>query len=128
MKKILFVCSIVLFTACGGQDYQDNGGDNPDPRAESSLDLAFQLETAALLLRLNRDHRTTAVVCTHDLNFAAGVCHDLVLLREGRILAAGPTETVLTPETIGAVYGVDADVHRHPVSHQLTVVPLARRA
>ena len=93
----------------------------------SSLDLAFQLETADLLRRLHRDERTSIVICTHDLNFAAGLCHDLVLLRDGRIVAAGPTETVLTPETVGAVYDVEADVRRHPVSHQLTVVPLARR-
>jgi iron complex transport system ATP-binding protein len=92
----------------------------------SSLDLAFQLETAALLHRLNRDHGTTIIVCTHDLNFAAGLCHDLVLLRDGRIVAHGPTDAVLTPETVGAVYDVEADVHRHAVTHQLTVVPLAR--
>ena len=92
----------------------------------SSLDLAFQLETAALLDRLNRDRGTTIVVCTHDLNFAAGLCHDLVLLREGHVAATGPTDAVLTPETIGAVYDVEADVHRHPASRQLTVVPLAR--
>ena len=93
----------------------------------SSLDLAFQLETANLLRQLNRDRRTTVVICTHDLNFAAGLCRDLVLLRDGHIVAAGPTEAVLTPETIGAVYDVEADVRRHPVSHQVTVVPLARR-
>lgn len=93
----------------------------------SSLDLAYQLETAALLHRLNRDHRTTIVVCTHDLNFAAGLCRHLVLLREGAVIAAGPTDEVLTPEAIGAVYDVDADVHRHAVSRQLTVVPLARK-
>jgi|TARA_B100001971_G_scaffold188154_1_gene189325 iron complex transport system ATP-binding protein len=93
----------------------------------SSLDLAFQLETSALLDRLNRDHGMTVVVCTHDLNFAAGLCRELVLLRDGRILAAGPTEAVLTPDTIAAVYDVAADVHRHAVSRQLTVVPLARR-
>ena len=92
----------------------------------SSLDLAFQLETAALLERLNRERGTTIVVCTHDLNFAAGLCHELVLLREGRVAAAGPTETVLTPATIGAVYGVQADVHRHAGHGRLTVVPLAR--
>ncbi len=92
----------------------------------SSLDLAFQLETAALLERLNRERGTTIVVCTHDLNFAAGLCHELVLLREGRVAAAGPTETVLTPATIGAVYDVVADVHRHAALGRLTVVPLAR--
>ena len=92
----------------------------------SSLDLAFQLETSALLERLNRERGTTIVVCTHDLNFAAGLCHELVLLREGRVAAAGPTETVLTPATIGAVYDVVADVHRHAAHGHLTVVPLAR--
>ena len=94
----------------------------------SSLDLAFQLETARLLRRVHGDERTSIVICTHDLNFAAGLCHELVLLRDGRIVAAGPTETVLTPETVGAVYDVEADVRRHPASHQLTVVPLARRS
>ena len=94
----------------------------------SSLDLTFQLATAALLHRLNRTHGTTVVICTHDLNFAAGLCRDLVLLRDGRVAAAGPTDDVLTPETIGAVYEVEADVHRHAVSHHLTVVPLARRS
>ena len=93
----------------------------------SSLDLAFQLETADLLHRLNRDRRTTIVICTHDLNFAAGLCHDLVLLRDGHIVAAGPTEAVLTPDTVCAVYDVEADIRRHPTSHRLTVVPLARR-
>ena len=94
----------------------------------SSLDLAFQLETAALLHRLHRDHGTCIVICTHDLNFAAGLCHDLILLRDGRVVAAGRTEAVLTPDTIGAVYDVEADIRRHEVSHQLTVVPLARRS
>lgn len=93
----------------------------------SSLDLSFQLATSTLLAELNRTQRTSVVVCTHDLNFAAGLCRDIVLLREGTVVAAGPTDDVLTPETIGDVYGVVADVHRHPTSRHLTVVPLARR-
>ena len=93
----------------------------------SSLDLAFQLTTAALIDQLNRTRRTTVLVCTHDLNFAAGLCHDLVLLRDGQIVAAGPTDEVLTPATIGAVYDVEADVHRHATSRHLTVVPLSHR-
>ena len=92
----------------------------------SSLDLSFQLATATLIAELNRTYRTTAVVCTHDLNFAAGLCRDLVLLRDGRVVASGPTDEVLTPATIGAVYDVEADVHRHEITRHLTVVPLAR--
>jgi iron complex transport system ATP-binding protein len=93
----------------------------------SSLDLSFQLATSTLLAELNRTQRTSVVVCTHDLNFAAGLCRDIVLLREGTVVAAGPTDDVLTPESIGDVYGVVADVHRHTTSRHLTVVPLARR-
>ena len=93
----------------------------------SSLDLSFQLATSTLLTELNQTNRTTIVVCTHDLNFAAGLCSDLVLLRDGAVVAAGPTDEVLTPKSISTVYGVIADVYRHATTRHLTVVPLARQ-
>jgi iron complex transport system ATP-binding protein len=65
-------------------------------------------------------------VATHDLNLAAGLCRHLVLLREGRVLAAGPTAGVLTRDTVGALYDVDADVRYHERAGHLTVVPIAR--
>jgi iron complex transport system ATP-binding protein len=66
------------------------------------------------------------VLSTHDLNLAAALCRHLILLRAGRVVAQGPTEDVLTPETVRALYGVDADVRRHPAAGHLTVTPLAR--
>ena len=39
-----------------------------------------------------RERGVTMVVSTHDLNLAAGLCQRLVLLRDGRVLAAGPTD------------------------------------
>ena len=35
------------------------------------------------------------------------------MLKNGRVLAAGPTEAILTPERIRALYDVDVDVIRH---------------
>ena len=61
----------------------------------ASLDLAYQLEIRSILHKLNRERGLTIVVSTHDLNFAAGLCRDLVLLHQGRVLASGPTETML---------------------------------
>jgi iron complex transport system ATP-binding protein len=90
----------------------------------SSLDLAYQLDIAALITRLNRDRGATIVLSTHDLNFAASVCHALVLLRDGRVAASGPIADALTPATIREVYGVDADVTRHDRAGHLTVVPV----
>jgi iron complex transport system ATP-binding protein len=92
----------------------------------AALDLAYQIEIAGLLRDLPQRTRIAIAVSTHDLNFAAGVCKSLVLLSEGRVLAAGPTADVLTPENIRRLYGVDADVQQHPGAGHLVVVPIAR--
>jgi iron complex transport system ATP-binding protein len=92
----------------------------------SSLDLAYQFEIASLLRRLNGERGTTMVVSTHDLNLAAALCGSVVLLKHGRVVAAGNTNTVLTTEHIRSVYGMDADVQFHHRAGHLTVVPIAR--
>jgi iron complex transport system ATP-binding protein len=92
----------------------------------TALDIGFQFEIASLLASLNRQHGTTMIVSTHDLNLAAMLCTELVLLKAGRMLATGPTADVLTPASIKQLYDVDADVTFHPRAGHLTVVPLAR--
>jgi iron complex transport system ATP-binding protein len=92
----------------------------------ASLDLAYQLEVASLLARLNRDRQVTMVLATHDLNLAASLCDSLVLLRAGRILAQGATRDVMTPALIRQLYDVEADVQFHEGTGHLTVVPIRR--
>ena len=91
----------------------------------ASLDLAYQLETARLVRELNRKG-ITIVVSTHDLNFAASVCRDLILLREGRIIAAGATEDVLTEANVWSLYGVTAQVTHNTAAGHMVVVPVGR--
>ncbi len=80
----------------------------------AALDLRYQVEVGLLLRRLNQGAGLTMVVSTHDLQFAAQVCDAVVLLQEGRVLAAGATAETLTPEHVRELYGVDVDelVHR----------------
>jgi iron complex transport system ATP-binding protein len=92
----------------------------------ASLDLGYQLEVASLLSRLNRDRGVTMVIATHDLNLAAAVCETLVLMREGQVVAHGPTREVLTAANVRRVYDVDADVRLHEGAGHLTVVPVGR--
>ena len=91
-----------------------------------SLDLGSQLDITATLQSLNQGRGITMVISTHDLNLAASLCNHLVLLRKGRILAAGSTDRILTTETVRQLYDVEADVRRHTDTGHLTVVPVSR--
>ena len=55
----------------------------------ASLDLGYQLDISSLLRRLNHDHGVTMAISTHDLNLAASICRELVLMRDGRVIAVG---------------------------------------
>ena len=91
-----------------------------------ALDLSYQLELADLLRDLQRRLPIAIAVSTHDLNFAASLCRTLVLLKNGQVLAAGPTADVLTAAHIRDLYGVEAEVSRHAASGRLVVTPLRR--
>jgi iron complex transport system ATP-binding protein len=93
----------------------------------ASLDLGYQLDVQRLLAQLNRERSVTMVLATHDLNLAASLCDTLVLLREGVMLAHGPTLEVLTAATVRRLYDVEAEVGFHERAGHLTVVPLSRR-
>ena len=92
----------------------------------ASLDLGYQLDIGLLMQRLNRERSATMVIATHDLNLAASLCHTLVLMRNGRVLASGNTSEVLTSAMVRQLYDVEADVRLHELAGHLTVVPLGR--
>ncbi|HNO78880.1 MAG TPA: ABC transporter ATP-binding protein [Phycisphaerae bacterium] len=75
-----------------------------EPTAE--LDLRFQLQIFELLRELTDREKLATIVVTHDLNLARRFSDDALLLSAGHVAAKGPTETVLVPETLEAVYGV----------------------
>ena len=91
----------------------------------ASLDLGYQLEVASLLTRLHEERRVAIVISTHDLGLAGTLCDSLLLLRDGQVVASGPTDEVLTSQNVLEVYGVEAEVIRHASGHRI-VVPVRR--
>ncbi|WP_419703289.1 ATP-binding cassette domain-containing protein [Promicromonospora sp. NFX87] len=77
------------------------------------LDIAAQLHAMRVLRDLAADG-VTVVTALHDLNLAASTCDHLVLLDQGRVVAAGPVSDVLVPAVLEPVYGVRVDVLTHP--------------
>jgi iron complex transport system ATP-binding protein len=68
-------------------------------------------------------HEGGAVLAVfHDLNLAAWSCDRLVALQDGRVVADGRPEAVLTEGFLRSVYGVEAEVHPHLATGRPTVV------
>jgi len=88
------------------------------------LDVAHQIELMELLHRLNVEGGRTVVAVLHDLNQAARYADCVVVMREGRIMAVGDPETVVTEETIDAAFGLACRVVDDPVSGAPMVIPL----
>lgn len=76
----------------------------------NNLDIQHQLRALEMVREFAGHSGRSAVMAMHDLNLAARFSDEIVMLREGRVFAAGAPESVLTAENIGVVYGVDASV------------------
>ena len=86
----------------------------------ASLDPAHQLDVLDCLRR-TAAQGAGVVVVLHDLNQAARVADDVLLMREGRVLAFGPPDAVLTPDLIAATYGVTTHTGRTPDGQRFIV-------
>ncbi len=71
----------------------------------ASLDPAHQVDLLGRLRAFARQGRGVAIVL-HDLVHAQRAADDVLLLHQGRVVAFGPAAEVLTPDAIGAVFGV----------------------
>lgn len=82
------------------------------------LDIRHQLDILALVSSLP----VTSIVALHDLNLAATYCDSVLVLREGRVVAAGTPAAVLTPALIADVYGVRARVIPDAATNRTTIL------
>jgi len=88
------------------------------------LDLKYQIGILELVQRLAHQDRLTVVVTMHDLNLAALYADRLALLVDGRLLARGAPEAVLTATNLTEAYGVPVIVSEHPLYGTPLVTPL----
>jgi iron complex transport system ATP-binding protein len=76
----------------------------------SNLDILHQLEVMELIKSLVIDIGIAAIISVHDLNLASTYSDKVIMLKQGKIVAAGDPFSVFTPENIGSVYGVEVAV------------------
>jgi len=76
----------------------------------SHLDFRNQHAVLSMVRRVAKDKGLTVLMTLHDPNLAAHFAHQVVLLKEGTVIADGPTEDVLTAGRLEHLYGVGIDV------------------
>ena len=87
----------------------------------SALDLRWQLQVLQTVRAQVAEGRTLALIAVHDLNLALRFCDRIVVLGQGRVLAAGRPADVLTPELLRTAYGVRARIERCSLGHPLVL-------
>ncbi|MDR7127291.1 ABC transporter ATP-binding protein [Pseudotabrizicola sp. 4114] len=79
------------------------------------LDVASQLSLLDLLSQLRDDGRTIVAIL-HDLNQAARYADDLVMMRDGRVVAQGPSGTIFTTANLEQVFSIRAHMVTSPAT------------
>lgn len=72
------------------------------------LDIYYQIELLELVKSLNEDYGLTIVMVLHDINQAIRYSDEIIMMKNGRIIAEGPPREVITKDVIKEVYGVNA--------------------
>jgi iron complex transport system ATP-binding protein len=78
----------------------------------NALDIAAQFQLRDTLRELARAGLAILLV-THHVSEIIPEIERVILLQEGRILADGPNERVLTEENLGRLFGVGVRLYRH---------------
>lgn len=76
------------------------------------LDVRYQLELLELVKRLNRNQGITIVMVLHDINQAIQCSDEVMALANGRIVAQGSPQEIVTPDLLQQVYGVQLPVEK----------------
>lgn len=88
----------------------------------AALDLRHQILVLDIVRKHCREHGILAIAAMHDLSLATRFADQVICLSDGRILATGAPETVLTTRTIEQLYGVTAEITR-TASGALAITP-----
>ena len=74
------------------------------------LDIRYQLQILKLIRQLNREFGITIVMVLHDINQSLYYSDEIVAMKDGRMIAHGLPEEIISGELVQEVYDVNLDI------------------
>jgi microcin C transport system ATP-binding protein len=65
----------------------------------SALDMTVQVQIVELLRALQRRHQLAYVFISHDLRVVRAMSHEIVVMKDGNVVEAGPAEQIFQQPT-----------------------------
>ena len=76
----------------------------------SNLDIRHQLDVMELLRNLVDENDLQVIMISHDLNMSSRYADHVIIMKDGKIFAAGDPKDVITKEVVREVYGVESEI------------------
>ena len=76
------------------------------------LDIYHQIEILEVVKTLNEKYNITIIMVLHDLNQAINYSHNIVIMKNGKLIKQGRSQEVLDEDTIKDVYNVTGYIHK----------------
>ena len=89
------------------------------------LDLAAATDVLNLVAKLKKEAQRTIVLVLHDLNLAFRYSDNLIVMKEGTVVATGEPKDIITAELLQTTFDLEAVVVDDPVTGDPLIVPAA---
>lgn len=74
------------------------------------LDVHYQLELLHLIRELNRKKGLTVITVLHDINLALEFCEEVLVMKNGTVLAQGKIEEAVTKQVLDEAFQISSQI------------------
>lgn len=87
------------------------------------LDIFHQIEILEIVRKLNKDSGLTVVMVLHDINQAIKYSHNIVVMKDGKIVKEGKSENVIDENLLKEVYKVNGVINKCKETGEIYFIP-----
>jgi ABC-type cobalamin/Fe3+-siderophores transport system ATPase subunit len=91
----------------------------------ANLDINYQVELMRLVGRITKENNLATLIVSHEISLLSTFAHWIILMDRGEIVHQGMAATVVTPENLKKLFGLNFATRPHP-DGSLEVLPILK--